>query len=129
MRTVLRSYEPVFGGIVAVLAAAFLCFVLTRPGRPDGGAMRLAAGSVAGISWGMLQVAGYRNARRKHIALEEPTLGTAVGCVFIGLMLALLTVCLYEFAQNTLYTVATGFVAALLLCVGAVVGIRQGIWK
>jgi hypothetical protein len=31
MRTVLRSYEPVFGGIVAILAAAFLCFVLFTP--------------------------------------------------------------------------------------------------
>lgn len=131
MRTVLRSYEPVFGGIVAILAAAFLCVVVfTPPSRGlDSSTVHVMAYSGAGIAWGLLQVVGYRNAKRRHVALAEPVLGTAVGCVLLGLILALVTLCLYEFAHNTRYTVATGFVTAILLCIGAVVGIRQGTWK
>ena len=90
MRTVLRSYEPVFGGIVAILAAALLCVVLFEPRRLDSGAAHIMAYSGAGIAWGLLQVVGYRNAKRKNIALAEPVLGTAVGCVLLGLMLALI---------------------------------------
>jgi hypothetical protein len=85
--------------------------------------------SGAGIAWGLLQVVGYRSAKRKNVALAEPVLGTAVGCVLLGLMLALVTVCFYEFAHDTWYAMATGLVTAILLCIGAVVGIRQGIWK
>ena len=131
MRTVLRSYEPVFGGIVAILAAAFLCFVLfmTSPRGLDSSTVHLIAYSGAAIAWGLLQVAGYRSAKRKNVALAEPVLGTAVGCVLLGLILALVTLCLYVFAHNTLYTIATGLVTATLLCIGAVVGIRQGTWK
>ena len=130
MRTVLRSYEPVFGGIVAILAAAFLCFVLFMPshGR-DNSTGRLVGSSGAAIAWGLLQVVGYRSAKRKNVPLAEPVLGTAVGCVLLGLILALVTVCLYEFAHDTRYTIATGLVTAVLLCIGAVVGIRQGTWK
>jgi hypothetical protein len=130
MRTVLRSYEPVFGGIVALLAAAFLCFVLFMPshGR-DNSAGRLVGYSGAAIAWGLLQVIGYRSAKRKNLALAEPVLGTAVGCVLLGFILALVTVCLYEFAHDTRYAIATGVVTAVLLCIGAVVGIRQGTWK
>jgi hypothetical protein len=121
----------VFGGIVAILAAALLCFVLFEPSprRLDSGAVHIMAYSGAGIAWGLLQVVGYRNAKRKNIALAEPVLGTAVGCVLLGLMLALVTLCLYEFGHNTRYTIATGLVTAALLSVGAVVGIRQGTWK
>ena len=131
MRTVLRSYEPVFGGIVAILAAALLCFVLFEPSpKPlDSGAAHIIAYSGAGIAWGLSQVIGYRNAKRKNIALGEPVLGTAVGCVLLGLMLALMTVCLYAFGANTPYTIATGLVTAALLCIGAAVGIRQGTWR
>ena len=131
MRTVLRSYEPVFGGIVAILAAAFLCFVLFTPSPRgvDGPTVYVMWYSGAGIAWGLLQVVGYRNAKRKNVALAEPVLGTAVGCVLLGLILALVTFCLHEFAHNTRYTIATGLVTATLLCIGAVVGIRQGTWK
>jgi hypothetical protein len=131
MRTVLRSYEPVFGGIVAILAAAFLCFVLVTPSPRglDSSTLHLMAYSGAAIAWGLLQVVGYRNAKRENVALAEPVLGTAVGCVLLGSMFALVTVCLYEFAHDTRYTIATGIVTAVLLGMGAVVGIRQGTWK
>jgi hypothetical protein len=96
MRTVLRSYEPVFGGIVAILAAAFLCLVLSaNSGRvSDGSTVRLVACFGSAIAWGLLQVAGYRSAKRKHIALAEPVLDAALGCVFLGLILGLVTACL-----------------------------------
>jgi hypothetical protein len=131
MRTVLRSYEPVFGGIVAILAAAVLCVVLviSSPRSTDSSTMHVLGYCGAAIAWGLLQVVGYRNAKRKNVALEEPLLGTALGCVLLGLILALVTVCLFEFAHSAWYTIATGFVTAMLLCIGAVVGIRQGIWK
>jgi hypothetical protein len=131
MRTVLRSYEPVFGGIVAILAAAFLCFVLfvSSPRGLDSPTVHLVVYSGAAISWGLLQVVGYRNAKRKNVTLAEPVLGTAVGCVLLGLILALVTLCLYEFAHDVWYAIATGFVTAILLCIGAVVGIREGTWK
>jgi hypothetical protein len=131
VRTVLRSYEPVFGGIVAILAAAFLCFVLFMPSPqgPDRATGRVVGYSGVAIAWGLLQVIGYRSAKRKSVPLAEPLLGTAVGCVFLGLITALVTVCLYEFAHDTRYTIATGLVTAMLLCVGAVLGIRQGTWK
>jgi hypothetical protein len=81
MRTVLSSYEPVFGGVVAILAAGFLCFVLFTPSSrgSDTPTARLVAYSGAGIAWGLLQIVGYRSAKRKNIALAEPVLGTAVG--------------------------------------------------
>jgi len=131
MRTVLRSYEPVFGGIVAILSAAFLCFLLFMPSSRDSdrSTARFVAYSGAGIAWGLLQIVGYRNAKRKNIALAEPVLGTAVGCVLLGLIFALVTVCLYEFAHNTWYAIATGLVTVVLLCIGAFVGIRQKTWK
>jgi hypothetical protein len=131
MRTVLRSYEPVFGGIVAILAAAFLCFVLFTPSPRGvhGPTVYVMWYSGAGIAWGVLQVVGYRSAKRKNVALAEPVLGTAVGCVLLGLILALVTLCFYQFAHNVWYAVATGFVTVILLSIGAVVGIRQGTWK
>ena len=131
MRTVLRSYEPVFGGIVAIVLAAFLCFVvLVSSSRGfDRSTVYLMTYSGAAIAWGLLQVVGYRNAKRKNVALAEPVLGTAVGCVLLGLMLALVTVCLYEFAHDIRYTIATGIVTAVLSGIGTIVGIRQGTWK
>jgi len=131
MRTVLRSYEPVFGGIVAILAAAFLCFVLLMPSPRglDSSTVHLMTYSGAAIAWGVLQVVGYRSAKRKNAALTEPVLGTAVGCVLFGLILTLVTMFFYEFAHEVWYAIATGFVTAILLCIGAVVGIRQGTWK
>jgi hypothetical protein len=131
MRTILRCYEPVFGGIVAILAAALLCFVLfvPSPGRLDGPTVYLMWYSGAGVAWGLVQVIGYRSAKRKGIPLEEPVLSTALGCVLLGLMFALVTVCVYEFAHNTWYAFATGLVTVALLCIGAIVGIREGTWK
>ena len=131
MRTVLRSYEPAFGGIVAILAAVFLCVMIFGPSPRgiDRPRLYVAAYSAAAIAWGLLQVVGYRSAKRKNVALAEPLLGTAVGCVLLGLILALVTLFLYEFAHNTWYAIVTGFVTATLLCIGAVVDIRQGTWK
>jgi hypothetical protein len=131
MRTVLRSYEPVFGGIVAILAAAFFCFVLFTVLQRgfDSSTRYLMVYSATAIAWGLLQVVGYRSAKRNNIALEQPVLGTAVGCVLLGLMLALVTMFLYEFAHDTWYAIVTGCATAILLCIGAVVGIRQGVWK
>jgi hypothetical protein len=130
LRTVLRSYEPVFGAIVAILAIAFLCFVLfMHSSRLDSPTVHLMAYSCAGIAWGLLQVVGYRSAKRKDVALAEPVLGTAVGCVLLGLILALVTVCLYEFAHDIRYAIATGLATIMLLGLGVAVGIRQGTWK
>ena len=131
MRTVLRSYEPVFGGIVAILGGVIICFVLFTPSPRglDSAAIHLATYSGAGIAWGLLQLVGYRSAKRNNVALSEPVLGTAVGCVFLGLLLALVTVCLYEFSHEARYAVATGLATTVLLCAGAIVGIRQGTWK
>jgi hypothetical protein len=105
MRTVLRSYEPVFGGIVAIVAAVFLCFVLFMPSprAVDSSPVHLIAYSGAAIVWGLLQVFGYRGAKRENVALAEPALGTAVGCVLLGLILALVTLCFYEFAHEVWY--------------------------
>jgi L-asparagine transporter-like permease len=131
VRTVLKSYEPVFGGIVAILAAAFLCVLLFTPSPRGSGSstMHLMSYSGAAIVWGLLQVVGYHSAKRNNVALEEPVLGAPVGCVLLGLILALVTVCLYELAHEARYAIATGVVAAILLCIGAVVGARQGTWK
>jgi hypothetical protein len=131
MRTVLRSYEPVFGGIVAILATAFLCLVLAaNSGRvSDSSTAHLVGYCGAAIAWGLLQIAGYRGAKRRHIALAEPVLDASLGCILLGLILGLVTVCLYEFAQNTSYAGATGLMTVILLGVGAVVGIRKGTWK
>jgi hypothetical protein len=131
MRTVLRSYEPVFGGIVAILAAVFLCFMLFMPSPRglDSSSVHLMAYSGAAIAWGLLQVVGYRDAKSKNVALAEPVLGTAVGCVLLGLILALVTLLFYEFGHDVWYAIATGGIAAILLCIGAVVGVRQGTWK
>lgn len=130
MRTVLRAYEPVFGGIVAILAAALLCLVLIMPSDQSshGGRMLLACSGM-GISWGLLQIAGYRTAKRKGITLEEPTLDTALGCVLLGLMFTPVTVLFFALAQNILYPIAMGTAAALLLAIGVIVGIRKGTWR
>jgi hypothetical protein len=131
MRTVLRAYEPVFGGIVAILAAALLCFVLIMPSDQGShtGRMSLLAYSGMGISWGLLQIAGYRTAKRKGIKLEEPTLDTALGCVLLGLMFALVTVFFFALAHSIWYPIAMGTAAVLLLAIGAIVGIRKGTWR
>jgi peptidoglycan/LPS O-acetylase OafA/YrhL len=131
MRTVSRSYEPVFGGIVAILASALLCLILFANSEQasDSSAVYLTAYCGVAIAWGLLQIAGYRSAKRKNVALAEPVLDTALGCVFLGLILGLVTVCLYEFAHNTSYVIAAGLMTAMLLCIGAVVGIRRGTWK
>jgi hypothetical protein len=130
MRTVLSSYEPVFGVIVATLAGAFLCLVLvSSAGHLDSSAAHLSAYCGVVIAWGVAQVIGYRSAKRRDVALAEPVMDTAVGCVFLGLLMGLVTVLLYEFSHTPLYATAAGFATAVLLCVGAFVGIRRGTWK
>ena len=131
MRTVLRSYEPVFGGIVAILAGSLLCVALfvPTPGGFDRSTVHVIAYSATGLAWGVLQVVGYRSAKRKNVALAEPTLGVAEGCVLFGLILVLATICYWELANDPKYAIAIGLVAAIILCIGAVVGIRQGTWK
>jgi hypothetical protein len=130
MRTVLNSYEPVFGAIVAILAGAFLCLVLIgSAGHTDSSAAHLMAYCGVVIAWGVAQVIGYRSAKRRHIALAEPVVDTALGCVFFGLLMGLVTVLLYEFSHTPLYAAAAGLATAVLLCIGAFVGIRRGTWK
>jgi hypothetical protein len=72
----IASYEPVFGGLAATLAAVFLCFVLLSPTQPHQshtGTAYLIVMSCSIIGWGIGQVLGYRRAQRDHIALSPPT--------------------------------------------------------
>jgi hypothetical protein len=82
------------------------------------------------MGWGIGQIVGYRKANRHHADPQSPLLGMGVGCVFLGLILALVTTLLYLFSRNhPAYSIVTGGIAALLLVIGAVVGIRQGEWR
>ena len=126
------SYEPVFGGIVSVLATALLYFVLFEPSPHSShvGTAFLAIISGRGIFWGIVQIVGYRKAIRDNVKLSPPLLGTALSCVLFGLIFAAITVLLYELAPNQMgYTIAIGIVAVALLAIGAVVGIREGVWR
>lgn len=130
MRTVLNSYEPVFGAIVAILAGALLCLVLVgSAGHMDSSAAHLVDYCGIVIAWGVAQIVGYRSAKRRNIALAEPVVDAAIGCVFFGLIMGLVTVLLYEFSHTPLYAAAAGLATAALLCTGAFFGIRQGTWK
>jgi hypothetical protein len=55
--------------------------------------------------------------------------GTARGCVFLGLLMGIVTVLLYEFSHTPLNAMAAGLATAALLCIGAFIGIRRGTWK
>jgi hypothetical protein len=129
------DYEPVFGGIVFGLATALLCFVLfspTRAGSSHIGTVFLSIICARGIFWGGAQIVGYRKVSRTpdSASQQSPLLGTALGCVFLGLLLVPVTLLLYEFAPDHLsYIIVAGGIAALLLSIGAIVGIRQGIWR
>ena len=127
------AFEPVFGGIVALLATAFLCFVFVTESSHHTSYMAtafLAIFSVRAIAWGVAQVLGYRKAQRDNVEQAPPVLGSALGCILLGLMFALVTVLLYEVAPtHQAYTIVSGIVAALLLFIGAAVGIRQGVWR
>ena len=131
MRTVLKDYEPVFGGIVAAIAAAVLCFGVSMPWRAGsfGPKIYLVVQGAAGMSWGLLQIVGYRAAKRKGLMLEEPALDLALGCIFIGLTLAVVTVCLFLIARSIWYSLAAGSASVLLLAFGTIAGIRKGTWK
>ncbi len=134
MRNTRTHYEPVFGGIVAILAAALLSsvvFIWKSYGTSYTATAFLLLVSGRGIFWGVGQIAGYRKAKRLlGSTIPSPLLGTALGCVFLGLTLALVTVLLYEFArEHPSYALLSGGVSAILLMVGAVVGIRQGVWR
>jgi hypothetical protein len=127
------SYEPVFGGLAATLAAVFLCFVLLSPTQPHqshtGTAYLVTMGGSV-IGWGIGQVIGYRKARRDKIMLSPPTFGAALGCMFFGLILILLTVLMYLFVPTHMaYAIVSGTGAVLLLLIGAAVGIREGVWR
>jgi hypothetical protein len=127
------TYEPAFGAIVAVLAVVLFCFVLIAPRQPHTSYIGIAFLLIVcarAVSWGVAQVVGYRRALLAGTALPAPLLGTALGCVFLGLMIALVAVLFHEFARDhPLYSVLFGGASALLLVIGAVVGIRQGIWR
>jgi hypothetical protein len=132
MRSAPVSYEPVFGGMVAVLAAAFVCYVLfsaRSPGTSHTGTAFLLIVSGNAMFWGGAQIVGYRNAKRRGTA-QSPVLGTALGCALLGLLLALVAVLLHELTpERTAESLLTGGISALLLVVAAVVGIRQGVWR
>jgi hypothetical protein len=129
-----RAYEPAFGAIVSVLAGALLCFILLASWGTKGshtGTAVLSIFCVRVIAWGVAQIVGYRKAKRNpnRDLQEDPLLGTALSCVFFGLLLVPVTLMLYEFAPvHPSYAYVTGGVSGLLLLVGAVVGIRQGVW-
>ena len=130
MRDPSAEYEPVFGGIVAILAAALLFVVLFtwQSAAPPGVLLVLVSGRA--VFWGAGQIVGYRRAKRLlGSATPSPLLGTALGCVFVGLMLAPVTLLLYEFGSRPLYGSLTAAVATTLLVVGATLGIRQGVWR
>jgi hypothetical protein len=129
------NYEPVFGGIVFCLWAALLCFLLFAPaGRSAShiGAAFLTMICAMGMSWGGAQIVGYRKMSRSPYGAskQSPLLGTALGCVFLGLLFIPVTLLLYEFASDHPgYMIVAGGVAILLLSIGAIIGIRQGIWR
>jgi hypothetical protein len=135
VKTPIVAYEPAFGGIVSVLAGALLFFVLFASWGTKGshtGTAFLSIICVQVITWGVAQIVGYRKAKRNpdHFPEQAPLLGTAVSCVLVGLLLVPVTLMLYEFAPNhPSYTYVSGGVTVLLLSVGAVVGIRQGVWR
>ena len=81
------------------------------------------------IAWGVAQVIGYRSAKRRHVSVAEPVVDIALGCVFFGLLMGLVTALLYEFSHTPLYAAAAGLATAVLLCIGTFVGIRRGTWK
>jgi hypothetical protein len=127
------TYEPAFGVIVAVVSAVFFCVVLFAPRQPHTsyiGIVFLSIFCARGVSWGVAQVVGYRRALLAGTTPPAPLLGTALGCVFLGLMLALVTVLFHELAREHLsYSLLSGSASVLLLVIGAVVGIREGIWR
>jgi len=132
MRKPIIDYEPVFGGIVFALTSALLSLVLLAPSESHSshtGNFYLMFMCGSGMSWGVAQIVGYKNARGKGIQ-QTPILGTALGCVLIGLIMVAVTSGFYLFAPNhPSYTLVSGGVTVLLLSVGAFVGIRQGIWR
>lgn len=127
------SYEPVFGGIAATLAAGLLCLLLfpaSTPNTSRTGIGYLVAISFGVISWGVGQIVGYRIAKRRNIPLQPPTLGTALGCVLIGLLMSMVTVFLYMFSPtHRSCVILSGAASIVLLSVGVMVGIRQGVWR
>jgi high-affinity Fe2+/Pb2+ permease len=135
VKTPIVAYEPAFGGIVSVLAGAFLCFVLFASWGRKGsltGTVFLSIICVRVTAWGVSQIVGYRKAKRNpdHFPEQAPLLGTAVSCVLVGLLSVPVTLMLYEFATNhPSYAFVSGSFAVLLLSVGVVVGIRQGVWR
>jgi len=129
------SYEPVFGGIVAVLAATFLCFLLFASSGSNSshtGTAYLSIVCVSVMTWGVAQILGHRKASREpdKFNQQSPVLGTALGCVLVGLLLVPVTLMFHVFApSHPSYMFVSGGVCVLLLSVGAIVGIRQGIWR
>ena len=135
MSKAIVSYEPAFGGIVSVLAGALLCLILVASRGEKGsriGTVVLSIMCVRVIAWGIGEIVGYHKATRNpdHACLDAPLLGTALSCVLVGLLLVPVTCMLYEFSpSHPSYAYVSGGVTVTFLLVGAVVGIRQGIWR
>jgi hypothetical protein len=127
------DYEPMAGGIVSLLAAALLCLALfdsTSPRMSFIGTAFLSIFCAKAIFWGVAQIVGSRKASRAGANPQSPLLGTAEGCVFIGLILVLVTVLLYMFSRNhPTYSFVAGSASALFLGIGTIVGIRRGVWR
>jgi hypothetical protein len=129
------SYEPAFGGIVAVLATALLCFVLSASWGEKGSHTETAFFAiicVRVIAWGINQVSGHRKLMKHpdRFTQQAPLLGSALSCVLVGLLFLPVTLMLYQFAPaHHSYAFVAGGVTVTLLAVGAVVGIRQGVWR
>jgi hypothetical protein len=71
--------------------------------------------------WGVAQIVGYREAKRLlpgGSTPPSPLLGMAVGCVSLGLVLALVVVLFYEFSHDhPSYSLLTGGASALFLVI------------
>ena len=129
---IMESYEPVFGGIVAALALVLLCFLtftLISPHAPSIGVGYLIGLSASSIAWGVGQILGNRRAQHKKIPVAPPLLGSALGCVLVGLLMVLVTVFLHIFSSQFYFVAFSGVAAFIFLSVGIFVGIREGVWR
>lgn len=97
MRKKTANYEPVLGGFAIVLAIALLYFSLFVMGGAYTPRIFLSIMGANISAWGVAQVVGYRRARRTldDINEQSPIFGTALSCVFVGLIFALISAVLY----------------------------------
>jgi hypothetical protein len=91
------NYEPVLGGFAIVLAIAMLYFSLFVLGGAYSPRILISIVGAKVSAWGVAQIVGYCKARRTldDMSEQSPAVGTALSCVLVGSILALITVVLY----------------------------------